>query len=92
MGTGGNQNLDPEQDGILPRVFKFIFEEKEKRIRDSKKENPENNIQIRVYISFLEIYNEELIDLLADEKPAEEKKKLNVREKEDKTFFVEGLS
>lgn len=68
MGTGDTLCLEFEQVGILPRVFKFIFEERKKRILECKKNNSNNTIQVKVCISFLEIYNEELIDLISDDK------------------------
>ena len=47
-----------EQIGIVPRVFDFIFEELENRKRQS-----EYN-QFSVKVQFLEIYGDELHDLL----------------------------
>ena len=44
--------------GIVPRVFKFIFDELDVRKAESEFS------QFKVRISFLEIYNEELHDLL----------------------------
>ncbi len=55
MGSGHTIGLDEEQFGIIPRVMSFIFEEIEKR-----KEKAEFIIKC----TFLEIYNEELHDLL----------------------------
>lgn len=58
MGTGSTNGLDDEQIGIVPRVFQFIFEELERK----KKQSSLSDFTIKV--SFLELYNEELHDLL----------------------------
>jgi len=55
MGSGHTKDLEPEQYGIIPRVINLIFEEVEKR---------KNKTEFIVKCSFLEIYNEELNDLL----------------------------
>lgn len=58
MGTGSTNGLDDESIGIVPRVFKFIFEELDRK----KKQYTMSEFTIK--ISFLELYNEELHDLL----------------------------
>jgi hypothetical protein len=55
MGSGYTLGVKPEDLGIIPRVIDLIFSEKEKR---------REKADIQVRCSFLEIYNEELIDLL----------------------------
>lgn len=58
MGTGSTIGVPFEHVGIVPRVFKFIFDELDVRKAESEFS------QFKVRISFLEIYNEELHDLL----------------------------
>lgn len=58
MGTGGTRSLDFEQIGIVPRVFQLIFDELDRK----KKQSSLSEFTIK--ISFLELYNEELHDLL----------------------------
>ena len=58
MGTGNTIGVPFEEVGIVPRVFKFIFDELDVRKAESEFS------QFKVRISFLEIYNEELHDLL----------------------------
>lgn len=58
MGTSCTNGLSEDQVGIVPRVFNFIFEELDRR----KKLNSLSEFTIK--ISFLELYNEELHDLL----------------------------
>jgi kinesin family protein 4/21/27 len=58
MGTGSTAGLAAEHIGMLPRVFQFIFKELDAR----KKVSQFSEFAIKV--SFLELYNEELHDLL----------------------------
>ena len=58
MGTGSTVGLSAEQIGIVPRVFDFIFAEVENRRKMSEFS------QFSVKVQFLELYNEELHDLL----------------------------
>ena len=55
MGSGYTIGIKDEDLGIIPRVIKLIFEEVEKR---------RNKADIVIKCAFLEIYNEELHDLL----------------------------
>ena len=55
MGSGRADGIDPENQGIIPRVIRMIFSEIEKRKKKA---------DILVKCSFLEIYNEDLHDLL----------------------------
>lgn len=66
MGSGYTTGLTPDQKGIIPRVISEIF--KEVSLRKDKTE-------FLIKCSFLEIYNEELQDLL-EESP----KQINIRE------------
>ena len=55
MGSGYTLGVKQEDLGMIPRVIRLIFDEKERR---------KAKTEISVKCSFLEIYNEELIDLL----------------------------
>eukprot|EP01022_Parablepharisma_sp_SALTPOND_P008805 TRINITY_DN136_c0_g1_i4.p1 TRINITY_DN136_c0_g1~~TRINITY_DN136_c0_g1_i4.p1 ORF type:complete len:1048 (+),score=173.01 TRINITY_DN136_c0_g1_i4:87-3146(+) len=55
MGTDAVLTTSKEQQGIIPRVIHMIFDEVEKR-----KENRE----VIIKVSFIEVYNEEIRDLL----------------------------
>lgn len=58
MGTGSSLGVPFSEIGIVPRVFKFIFDEL--ALRRAQSEFSEFKIKVQ----FLEIYNEELHDLL----------------------------
>ncbi|KAF8777709.1 osmotic avoidance abnormal protein 3-like isoform X2 [Argiope bruennichi] len=68
----------PSQKGIIPRAFEHIFE----AISTTE------NTKFLVHASYLEIYNEEIRDLLGKET----KKKLELKEHPDKGVYVAGLS
>ena len=70
---------DPEQKGIIPHAFDHIF-----GFIDEK----EGNTKFLVRASYLEIYNEEIRDLLSNKGKA----KLNLAESKDKGVFVKNLT
>ena len=70
---------DPEQSGITPRCFRQIFA--------SIAANEDPKKQFLVQASYLEIYNEEVKDLLADSKT-----RLSIKEDSKRGIFVSGLS
>ncbi len=55
MGSGYTIGIKEQELGIIPRVIKLIFEEVDKR---------RHKADIVIKCAFLEIYNEELHDLL----------------------------
>jgi purine nucleoside phosphorylase len=67
----------PKLKGIIPRTFDHIFQ----RIAEMGK-----NKQFMVCVSFLELYNEEIRDLLS-----KAQKKLEIKEKES-GVYVKDLS
>lgn len=69
----------PTLRGIIPRTFDHIFQ----RI-----ENMAKNKQFLVKVSFLELYNEEIRDLLAKNV----KNKLDIRENPDTGVYIKDLS
>ncbi|KAL9540509.1 hypothetical protein MBANPS3_009641 [Mucor bainieri] len=59
MGTGLESSVNPEHEGIVPRCIVDLFRNLEERSESS------SDFHYEVYVSFLELYNEELIDLLS---------------------------
>ncbi|CAD8056087.1 unnamed protein product [Paramecium sonneborni] len=83
-GTGKTHTMEGKDDpptlrGIIPRTFDHIFE----RI-----ENMAKNKQFLVKVSFLELYNEEIRDLLSKNI----KNKLEIRENPDTGVYIKDLS
>ena len=68
----------PELRGIMLNVFDFIF--------DQIQDDDEHQREYLVYISYLEIYNEEIRDLLSKDSD-----KLQLKEAADKGVYVKGL-
>jgi hypothetical protein len=81
-GTGKTHTMEgaptPEQQGIIPNAFEYIFA----AIQASA------NKQYLVRASFLEIYNEEIRDLLSKSP----KDKLELKEHKDSGIYVKGLN
>jgi kinesin family protein 3/17 len=82
-GTGKTHTMEgyaaePSQQGIIPQAFEHIFS----AIEGS------SNIQYLVRASFLEIYNEEIRDLLSKSP----KDKLELKENKDSGVYVKGLN
>jgi hypothetical protein len=84
MGSGFVNGIAEEDLGIIPRVIHLIFEEEAKR---------RSKAEFIIKCSFLEIYNEELIDLLdsqiGDRLPP--KREISIREEKNGTISVYGL-
>ena len=82
-GTGKTFTMEgklkyPELMGIIPRAFRHVFQHIES--------TPNMNFLVRA--SMLELYNEEVRDLLSKN----HMKKLELRERKDQGVFVKGLS
>jgi hypothetical protein len=75
---GVSERHKPELRGIMLNVFDFIFDQ----IQEDSSER-----EYLVYISYLEIYNEEIKDLLV-----KNSLKLALKETVDKAVYVRGLS
>jgi hypothetical protein len=68
-----------ELEGIIPRCVKYIFES----VKKMKEESP--STAVSMYVSFLELYNGKVRDLLAKQQVS-----LDIREHKDRSFFVQG--
>ncbi|KAG9391215.1 Kinesin motor domain [Carpediemonas membranifera] len=78
--TMSGENSPPDKRGIIPNAMQYFFD----TVGDAPKDH-----QFLIQASFLEIYNEEIRDLLEPKKG--EKLKLRY-DKNIEAFFVEGLS
>ncbi|KAG2207533.1 hypothetical protein INT47_004283 [Mucor saturninus] len=58
MGTGLESTTNPEHEGIVPRCILDLFRKLQERSEANE------DFKYEVFVSFLELYNEELIDLL----------------------------
>ena len=80
MGSSSNSRLKEEQRGIIPRVIQSVFE----GIRERESQNPNSTYRVRV--QFLEIYGEDIRDLLD---PASSSK-IIIRENPTGDVYVSG--
>ncbi|EMP40041.1 Chromosome-associated kinesin KIF4 [Chelonia mydas] len=67
---GGTYTADQEHEptvGVIPRVIKLLFQEKEQRLE----------WEFTLKVSYLEIYNEDILDLLS---PSRERSQISIRE------------
>lgn len=62
MGTGFDVDLEAEQVGIIPRAINHLFDGIDRLVSQAK-EVGEAPPQFKVSAQFLELYNEEVIDL-----------------------------
>ena len=77
----------PEQPGILPQALKNLLEYKCLQ-KDEK-------LDINFYCNFVEIYNEDVFDLLDDDPTGKNKffkKKLNIKENLNSVFFLQDVT
>lgn len=70
---------DDVLEGVVPRCVKHIFNS----VKKMKEESPGTSVSM--YVSFMELYNGKVRDLLAKQQVS-----LDIRESKDHTFFVQG--
>merc|ERR1719341_911489 len=81
MGTAYNAEDDPILEGVIPRSVKDIF----KHIAENQ------DTEFLVKVSFMELYNEQLFDLLST-KPRKEDTIVDIREDGNKGIKIPGLT
>eukprot|EP01059_Diplonema_ambulator_P015028 TRINITY_DN26115_c0_g1_i1.p1 TRINITY_DN26115_c0_g1~~TRINITY_DN26115_c0_g1_i1.p1 ORF type:complete len:1197 (+),score=518.41 TRINITY_DN26115_c0_g1_i1:30-3593(+) len=86
MGTGDLTNVVPEAQGIVPRVVNVMFEHLEKWKADATAAGKNTTYSCKV--SYLEIYNETLKDLL---RPSTTAKHIQIREDTSGGIVVTGI-
>jgi hypothetical protein len=62
MGTSFDINLLPEEEGIVPRAVHYLFQQVDEKTKSSVNSGYAR-IQFTIYAQFMELYNEEIIDL-----------------------------
>ena len=84
MGTADTTGVDDDTLGIIPRAIARVFEDVDER---------QEQISITVKASFLEIYNEEIKDLLVPGgRAGEGRQSIMIRESPDGSINVNGLT
>lgn len=82
MGTGLDGNLDESTQGIVPRSIMYLHEALAANQRCDSWE---------MFVSFLEIYNEDIIDLLAPPSNTGKKHSLSIREDAGGEIYLTGI-
>ncbi|XP_075217567.1 kinesin-like protein 31E isoform X2 [Lycorma delicatula] len=89
MGTGFDVELEGQQIGIIPRAIDQIFSGIEEMCQAAK-EAGETPPQFKIAAQFLELYNEEIIDLFD---PVQDYTKSGIRIREDSSsIYVTGVT
>ncbi|XP_067137025.1 kinesin-like protein KIF21A isoform X2 [Centruroides vittatus] len=85
MGTGFDVNVMPEEIGIIPRAMQHLFD----GIKQKQEEAKEKGMippEFKINAQFMELYNEEILDLLdAARDPEQKGKKSHIKIHEDAT-------
>lgn len=85
MGTALDENTNSEHQGIVPRFIHDLF----KRLA-SKKESG-GALSYQVFVSFLELYNEDLVDLLNHQKKKAQQVEVQIREDVHGQIYWSGV-
>ncbi|KAJ9439224.1 Kinesin-like protein KIN-4A, partial [Diplonema papillatum] len=86
MGTGDLSRVSPEEQGIVPRVARDIFATIKEKKRRAARSGVDLSITCR--LSYIEIYNEALKDLL---RPSTPSRHLQIREDSSGEIVVTGV-
>uniref|UniRef100_A0A131YVY1 Kinesin family member 4/21/27 n=1 Tax=Rhipicephalus appendiculatus TaxID=34631 RepID=A0A131YVY1_RHIAP len=82
MGTGYDLHVNPHEQGIIPRAVQHLFDgiaARQQEARDQGKPPPD----FKINVQFMELYNEEIFDLLSPGKDTHEPGRKSVKIHED---------
>ncbi|XP_064385434.1 kinesin-like protein KIF21A [Halichondria panicea] len=86
MGTGFGMALSPEEEGVIPRAVAQIFSSiEEQKMQALERGGPQP--EVTVTVQFLELYNEEIIDLCG-----EQGRRLRIHEDQFSNIYVAGAT
>ncbi|XP_067001176.2 kinesin-like protein KIF21A isoform X2 [Anabrus simplex] len=92
MGTGFDVDLQPEQVGIIPRAIHHLFDGIQKRTEKAK-ESGEAHPEFKISAQFMELYNEDIIDLLEPPRESEKGKSgMKIHEDSCGGIYVTGIT
>lgn len=83
MGTNDNSSIPSESKGIIPRAMETLF--------SLMNFSQYKMRQFTIKVSFVEIYNEELIDLLGEQNVDGERPQVMIREDSKGNILWSGL-
>ncbi|KAK1945275.1 Kinesin-like protein KIF21A [Phytophthora citrophthora] len=86
MGSGSSVHIPPEDYGIIPRVISYMFDQMDAKIQENA------HFKAQLKIRFLEIYGEEIHDLLVTLGDSSGENRVSLREGENGEVQVMGAS
>ncbi|XP_067913305.1 kinesin-like protein KIF21B isoform X1 [Heterodontus francisci] len=93
MGTGFDVNITVEEQGIIPRAVKHLFEGITERKRAAQEQGTQPP-EFKITAQFLELYNEEILDLFDSTRDLDSRhRKSNIKIHEDAngTIYTSGV-
>ncbi|CAG2102543.1 unnamed protein product [Medioppia subpectinata] len=89
MGTGFDVGSTSEEKGIIPRAVEHLFNGINERQREAR-ERREPIPEFKVNAQFLELYNEDIIDLLSDERSKHSQ--IKIHEDSSGGIYINGVN
>ena len=87
-------DIQSKKHGLIPNIINYLFNntnEVENIIKNSSKENPKK-ITYTISCSCIELYQEQIIDLLSDNNNNNNDEKLTIREDSKRGMYIENLT
>lgn len=91
MGTGFDIAISQEEEGIIPRAVAHLFDGITKRKQDAKQRN-EPLPDFKVTVQFMELYNEELMDLFDFDNNKGRKSNVKIHEDANGNIYTMGVT
>lgn len=91
MGTGFDIATSAEEEGIIPRAVAHLFEGIDRRKQDAKQRN-EPLPDFKVTVQFMELYNEELMDLFDFDNNRGRKSNVKIHEDANGNIYTMGVT
>ncbi|XP_075326612.1 kinesin-like protein KIF21A isoform X6 [Odontesthes bonariensis] len=91
MGTGFDMNIDDEELGIVPRAVHHLFKGIEER-RQAAQEQGSPVPEFKINAQFLELYNEEVLDLFDSTRDMKQKSHIKIHEDANGGIYTVGVT
>jgi len=91
MGTGFELDLPPEMLGIIPRAVRHLFDGITQR-QEEARENEQTPPEFKVSLQFMELYNEEILDLFDPNTSKAKKSGIRIHEDANGGIYTIGVT
>ncbi|XP_032380168.1 kinesin-like protein KIF21A isoform X6 [Etheostoma spectabile] len=91
MGTGFDVNIEDEELGIIPRAVHHLFKGIEQR-RQAAQEQGRPVPEFKINAQFLELYNEEVLDLFESTRDTKQKSHIKIHEDATGGIYTVGVT